>query len=36
QGHVRRLLQQLGFHVERLPGPPGKRHMTRARKLNGG
>lgn len=32
QGQLRRLLKELGFYVERLPGPPGKRHMTRARK----
>ncbi|MEH6536397.1 MAG: tRNA (5-methylaminomethyl-2-thiouridine)(34)-methyltransferase MnmD [Psychroserpens sp.] len=29
-GHVRRTLQSLGFEVERLQGPPGKRHMMRA------
>lgn len=29
-GEVRRTLQSLGFHVERLEGPPGKRHMLRA------
>jgi tRNA U34 5-methylaminomethyl-2-thiouridine-forming methyltransferase MnmC len=32
-GQVRRNLQQAGFVVERLPGPPGKREMLRARKL---
>jgi len=30
QGKMRRLLQQIGFSVESLPGPPGKREMTRA------
>ena len=29
-GHVRRTLIALGFEVERLDGPPGKRHMMRA------
>ncbi|WP_460218419.1 tRNA (5-methylaminomethyl-2-thiouridine)(34)-methyltransferase MnmD [Psychroserpens sp. MEBiC05023] len=29
-GHVRRTLQSLGFVVEKLQGPPGKRHMLRA------
>lgn len=29
-GHVRRTLIALGFEVERLEGPPGKRHMLRA------
>jgi tRNA U34 5-methylaminomethyl-2-thiouridine-forming methyltransferase MnmC len=29
-GHVRRTLTALGFEVERLDGPPGKRHMLRA------
>ena len=29
-GSVRRTLKALGFEVERLTGPPGKRHMTRA------
>lgn len=32
KGDVRRDLQELGFEVERLPGPPGKRHMLRATK----
>ncbi|PRP66746.1 tRNA (5-methylaminomethyl-2-thiouridine)(34)-methyltransferase MnmD [Nonlabens agnitus] len=31
-GQVRRNLQEAGFHVERLPGPPGKREMLRATK----
>ncbi len=30
KGHVRRLLQSIGFRVERIAGPPFKRHMTRA------
>ncbi|MEM6517642.1 MAG: tRNA (5-methylaminomethyl-2-thiouridine)(34)-methyltransferase MnmD [Bacteroidota bacterium] len=30
KGSVRRALQTVGFTVERLPGPPGKRHMLRA------
>lgn len=29
-GEVRRTLASLGFEVERLQGPPGKRHMLRA------
>jgi tRNA U34 5-methylaminomethyl-2-thiouridine-forming methyltransferase MnmC len=32
KGEVRRNLIQVGFEVERLPGPPGKREMLRARK----
>lgn len=32
KGEVRRNLQKLGFEVERLPGPPGKKHMTRGLK----
>ncbi len=32
KGYVRRLLQAVGFQVERIPGPPGKREMLRARK----
>ena len=32
KGEVRRSLQSAGFHVERLPGPPGKREMLRALK----
>ncbi len=32
KGSVRRALQSAGFEVERLPGPPGKREMLRARK----
>ena len=30
KGAVRRGLQEVGFEVERLQGPPGKKHMTRA------
>jgi len=33
KGSVRRAMQQVGFTVERLPGPPGKREMLRALKL---
>ena len=33
KGSFKRNLKCLGFEVERLPGPPGKREMTRARKL---
>lgn len=32
KGSVRRAMQAVGFTVERLPGPPGKREMLRARK----
>ena len=32
KGSVRRAMQEVGFGVERLPGPPGKREMLRARK----
>jgi tRNA U34 5-methylaminomethyl-2-thiouridine-forming methyltransferase MnmC len=32
KGEVRRTLQAVGFLVERLPGPPGKRQMLRASK----
>jgi tRNA U34 5-methylaminomethyl-2-thiouridine-forming methyltransferase MnmC len=32
KGSVRRAMQEVGFTVERLPGPPGKREMLRARK----
>lgn len=34
KGSVRRAMQEVGFQVERLPGPPGKREMLRARKVN--
>jgi tRNA U34 5-methylaminomethyl-2-thiouridine-forming methyltransferase MnmC len=30
QGHFKRTLKKVGFTVERLQGPPGKREMTRA------
>ncbi|WP_461532319.1 tRNA (5-methylaminomethyl-2-thiouridine)(34)-methyltransferase MnmC2 [Sinomicrobium sp.] len=32
KGSVRRAMQSVGFTVERLPGPPGKREMLRASK----
>jgi tRNA U34 5-methylaminomethyl-2-thiouridine-forming methyltransferase MnmC len=32
KGSVRRMMQQAGYKVERLPGPPGKREMLRATK----
>lgn len=32
KGSVRRAMQEAGFEVERLPGPPGKREMLRATK----
>lgn len=32
KGEVRRRMQAAGFVVERIPGPPGKREMLRARK----
>jgi len=31
-GDVKRALKQVGFVVERLDGPPFKRHMLRAKK----
>ncbi len=33
KGSVRRAMQEVGFKVERLPGPPGKREMLRAIKM---
>ena len=33
KGSVRRAMQAVGFTVERLPGPPGKREMLRARRI---
>mgnify|MGYP000468764379 CR=1 FL=1 len=33
KGSVRRAMQEVGFSVERLEGPPGKREMLRAKKL---
>ncbi len=32
QGKARRAMQNVGFNVERIEGPPGKRHMLRASK----
>lgn len=32
KGSVRRAMEAVGFKVERLPGPPGKREMLRAKK----
>ncbi|MDY7395792.1 tRNA (5-methylaminomethyl-2-thiouridine)(34)-methyltransferase MnmD [Aureibaculum sp. 2210JD6-5] len=32
KGSVRRAMEEVGFTVERLPGPPGKREMLRATK----
>lgn len=32
KGEVRRQLQTAGFVMERIPGPPGKRHILRGRK----
>lgn len=32
KGSVRRMMQDAGFIVERIPGPPGKREMLRATK----
>ncbi|MGI9550403.1 MAG: tRNA (5-methylaminomethyl-2-thiouridine)(34)-methyltransferase MnmD [Aurantibacter sp.] len=34
KGSVRRAMQAVGFKVERLPGPPGKREMLRATKAS--
>jgi tRNA U34 5-methylaminomethyl-2-thiouridine-forming methyltransferase MnmC len=34
KGSVRRAMKEVGFTVERLDGPPGKREMLRATKLN--
>lgn len=33
KGQVKRNMKAAGFTIERLPGPPGKREMTRATKL---
>ena len=33
KGSARRAMEAVGFTVERLAGPPGKREMLRARKL---
>ncbi len=32
KGAVRRWMDAAGYEVERIPGPPGKKHMTRATK----
>lgn len=32
KGSVRRMMQKAGYSVERIPGPPGKREMLRAKK----
>ena len=32
QGNARRAMQAVGFNVEKIQGPPGKRHMLRATK----
>lgn len=34
KGEIRRKMQGVGFTVERIPGPPGKREMLRAKKQN--
>lgn len=34
KGSVRRTMQEAGFTVEKIPGPPGKREMARALKLS--
>lgn len=33
KGAVRRMMKEAGYAVERIPGPPGKREMLRARKI---
>lgn len=33
KGQLKRDLKKIGFKVESIPGPPGKREMTRARKF---
>lgn len=33
KGEVKRILKKVGFRVETLQGPPGKREMTKAEKL---
>ncbi len=35
KGSVRRTMQSVGFEVEKIPGPPGKREMLRAKKSVG-
>ena len=34
KGEVRRSMEEAGFHVDRIPGPPGKREMLRATRLS--
>ena len=34
KGEVKRTLKKIGFTLESLPGPPGKREITRATKIN--
>lgn len=34
KGEVKRNMKAAGFLIERLPGPPGKREMTRCRKAS--
>lgn len=34
KGVVRRMMQEAGYSVERIPGPPGKREMLRALKVD--
>ncbi len=34
KGSIRRMLKEIGFEVEKIPGPPGKREITRAKKLS--
>ena len=36
KGDVRRAMQAVGFIVEKIPGPPGKREMVRSRKASAG
>lgn len=33
KGHLKRDLKKLGLEVEKIPGPPGKFHMTRATRV---
>jgi len=33
KGIVKRALKEVGFKIESIPGPPGKREMTRAHKI---
>jgi len=32
KGEVKRILKSIGFQIEKLPGPPGKKEFLRARK----